>query len=259
MLYDHHSRKRRQTSLGTTTRASVENCSRKSRRRNGQSQPTSHRSHLTSSTCPVRCALFTTVICAQSFSKERLSALRRRCGTRSYQTAIIYWIILLPLLVAAWACNSTSNQSTGSTSPLCRDADLMSRRSPRRHHLPRPRSSQRRAVSKAQSRVLSPTTFDTIKKMLETESMLNNRYAKRRSLTTAMLPLNRPSSKASSRTVVHSTHHTLMSLRSPKNRGNILADARSLGIRSHLNLSDKANVRSTLSNPSSVSNEQRQL
>jgi hypothetical protein len=203
----------------------------------------------------VHCALFTTVTCAQSFNKKRLSASGRRCGTRSYHTAIIYWIILLHPLVAAWACNSTRNQSTDSTSPLCRDAELMSRRSPRRHHLRKPRSSRGRAVSKAPSRVLSQTTFDTIQKMLETESMLNNRYARRRSSTTAMLPLNRPNSKASSRTVVRSTHHMLMLHRSLKSRGNILAGARSLGIRSHPNLSDKANARSILSNPSSVSNE----
>lgn len=117
----------------------------------------------------------------------------------------------------------------------------------------RPRSSRRRVLYKVRLLVRSRTTFDTIKKMLETEYLLSNRFASRRSSTTAMPPWSRPSSKALPRTVVRSTHRMLTSHRFPNNRGNILAGARFRGARSHLNLSDKANARSTLSNPSSVS------
>lgn len=210
-------------------------------------------SHLTSSICLVLCALSTTVICAHCYKEDRLSAVGRRCGSRSYSTAIIYWNILLQHLEAAWACNRIFRQSTVYTSPICKDVDHTNRALLPQHHPRSPRSFLMRAVRRAQSQVLSQTTFDTTKKMLKTGYMLNNRFVKRPSSTHVMPPWNEQSSTDSSRTLVHSTHHMLISHRSLKNSGNTRAGARSRGTKNHRNLSDKANARSTLSNPSSVS------
>ena len=57
------------------------------------------------------CALcvIITVICVRWYKLGRLSAFGRRSGKQSYQTVIIYWIVLSHLLDAVWACNRISD------------------------------------------------------------------------------------------------------------------------------------------------------